>query len=73
MKIHIEKVLELGALESKKQLFELKKVDFTPILERICEDFKQLSTLDDYYLVIHLLKDTKYHNQNESLLLLKSS
>lgn len=49
MKIHIEKVLELGALESKKQLFELKKVDFTPILERICEDFKQLSTLENTY------------------------
>ena len=47
MKIHIEKVLELGALESRKQLFELKRVNFTPILERICEDFKQLSLLEN--------------------------
>jgi len=47
MKIHIEKVLELGALESKKKLFELKKVNFTPHLERLCKDFKNLSALEN--------------------------
>jgi two-component system phosphate regulon sensor histidine kinase PhoR len=47
MKIHIEKVLELGALESKKQLFELEKVNFIPHLESLCNDFKNLSTLEN--------------------------
>ena len=46
LKNHIEKVLELGMLESKKHLFELKKVNFTPVLERICEDFTQLALLE---------------------------
>ncbi|MEZ4779863.1 MAG: HAMP domain-containing sensor histidine kinase [Flavobacteriaceae bacterium] len=54
LKNHIEKVLELGMLESKKHLFELEKVNFTPVLERICEDFKQLSTLETFNFSFHI-------------------
>ncbi|MEZ4859241.1 MAG: HAMP domain-containing sensor histidine kinase [Flavobacteriaceae bacterium] len=62
MKIHIDKVLELGAMESNKKLFELKEINFTPILEKICEDFSHLATLEN----IHF----SYTLENKKFLLL---
>lgn len=54
LKIHIDKVLELGMMESKKQVFDLKTVNFTPNLERICEDFSQLSILEKVNFSFHI-------------------
>lgn len=44
---HIDKVLELSALENKKKVIQLQKVDFKPHLEKLCEDFKLLSSLEN--------------------------
>lgn len=44
---HIDKVLELSTLELKKDIFQLKKVDFKPYLVKICEDFEALTKLND--------------------------
>lgn len=68
LKIHIDKVLELGSLESQKKFFNLKKIDFKPHLEALCQSFQSIAKLenipfryvlegDDYYIVaetIHL-------------------
>lgn len=45
LKIHIDKVLELSELESKKELLTLKKVDFKPHLESVCNQFKLLTEI----------------------------
>ncbi len=47
LKIHIEKVLELSSLESKRKLFELQKIDFKPNLEVLCKQFQKQATLED--------------------------
>lgn len=43
---HIDKVLELGSLESRKNVFQLTKIDLLPILQNICEEFSALTTLE---------------------------
>ena len=58
---HIDKVLELGQLESQKKIFQLKEVDFKPNLIKVCDDFETLSELEniqfkyelngDYYFI----------------------
>ncbi|MEH6681918.1 MAG: HAMP domain-containing sensor histidine kinase [Sediminicola sp.] len=47
LKIHIDKVLELGSLESGKRVFQLEVVDFAPYLQRLCHDFNTLSGLEN--------------------------
>ncbi len=47
LKIHIDKVLELGSLESSRSVFNLKRVDFSQNLQRICEEFSMLSKLEE--------------------------
>jgi len=44
---HIDKVLELGKLESQKKVFNLKQTDFKPNLLKICNDFQTLSKLEN--------------------------
>jgi len=44
---HIDKVLELGKLESQKKVFNLKEIDFKPHLAKICIDFETLSKLEN--------------------------
>ena len=44
---HIDKVLELGKLESQKKVFKLKEIDFKPNLAKICNDFETLSKLEN--------------------------
>jgi len=44
---HIDKVLELGKLESQKKVFNLKEIDFKPHLAKICNDFETLSKLEN--------------------------
>lgn len=46
LKNHIEKVLELSSLESKRKLFELKPIDFKKNLEELCEQFQRIALLD---------------------------
>ncbi|MFX0557315.1 sensor histidine kinase [Maribacter sp. CXY002] len=44
---HIDKVLELGSLESGKHIIKLEKVDFRPFLENICAEFKTLVSIEN--------------------------
>ena len=44
---HIDKVLELGKLESQKKVFKLDEIDFKPNLAKICNDFETLSKLEN--------------------------
>ena len=41
----IDKVLELGQLEFKKKIFQLKEIDFKPNLIEVCNEFETLSKL----------------------------
>ena len=43
---HIDKVLELGQLEFKKKIFQLKEIDFKPNLIEVCNEFETLSKLE---------------------------
>lgn len=44
---HIDKVLELGRLESGNSTFKREYVDFMPFLQRICEEFAALIVLEN--------------------------
>lgn len=43
---HIDKVLELGALERAKSVINLEYTDFRPNLIKVCQQFEQLCKLD---------------------------
>lgn len=43
---HIDKVLELGSLETRKNVFQLKVIDLRPVLQKICEEFSALTELE---------------------------
>lgn len=47
LSIHIDKVLELGNLESDKNVLTLEMVDFRPKLKVLCEEFKTLISIED--------------------------
>ncbi len=47
LKKHIDQVLELASLESKKNVFALEKTDLKPYLETLCEEFRLLSNMED--------------------------
>lgn len=44
---HIDKVLELGSLEARKKVFDLQVMDMRRLLQKICEDFKALTILEN--------------------------
>lgn len=46
LKVHIDKVLELGSMENNKKVLDFEKVDFRPILQRVCDEFQTLGTLE---------------------------
>jgi two-component system phosphate regulon sensor histidine kinase PhoR len=46
LKKHIDKVLELGSMESRKKVFDLKELDFRPHLQNLCEEFLLMATLE---------------------------
>jgi two-component system phosphate regulon sensor histidine kinase PhoR len=54
LKVHIEKVLELGSLESGKRVFQLKPVDFAPHLLGLCEEFHTLASMEKVDFSYHL-------------------
>lgn len=45
LKFHIDRVLELASLETKKKIFTLKTLDFMPNMQKLCLEFKTLSPL----------------------------
>ncbi len=44
---HIDKVLELGRLEANKKMFYLERVDFRPYLQKLCEEFQALISIEN--------------------------
>ncbi|NER09248.1 two-component system, OmpR family, phosphate regulon sensor histidine kinase PhoR [Muriicola jejuensis] len=44
---HIDRVLDLARMESRKDIFHLVEVDFRPVLQKLCEDFSTLVALED--------------------------
>lgn len=48
LKEHIEKVLELANLEKNNKSLNLKKVDFFPHLERLCNEFSAISKMEGF-------------------------
>jgi len=48
LKEHIEKVLELANLEKNNKSLNLKKVDFFPHLERLCNEFSAISKMEEF-------------------------
>ncbi len=47
LKRHIDQVLELGNLESRKKLFELKPVNLQPLLKEWCDHFREISEIEN--------------------------
>lgn len=43
---HIERVLDLATLESKRKVFQFEVVDFRPYLQKLCEDFQTLVSME---------------------------
>ncbi|MEJ1223805.1 sensor histidine kinase [Sediminicola sp. 1XM1-17] len=46
LKVHIDKVLELGSMENNKKVLVFEKVDFRPILQDLCDEFHTLGALE---------------------------
>ncbi len=57
LKQHIEKVLELSTLESKKRLFKLAPLDFKPNLETLCLQFAAIASLESVSFTYQLKGD----------------
>ena len=70
LKNHIDKVLELGSLEERKKVFDLSIGDFSPNLNKLCEEFQTLSKLDDTQFTYQiplgklLIKAEVFHLEN---------
>ncbi|MDC7995346.1 sensor histidine kinase [Altibacter sp. HG106] len=47
LKLHIEKVLDLARIESRKRYFNLIVVDFKPNIEAVCTTFKAMAALEN--------------------------
>ncbi|MCG2459547.1 two-component sensor histidine kinase [Flavobacteriaceae bacterium F89] len=46
LKKHIDKVLELGSMETRKKVFDLYELDFKPYLQKLCEEFLLMAPLE---------------------------
>lgn len=46
LKGHIDQVLELGNLESRKKLFELKELDLHPLLQKWCDHYSVVAEVE---------------------------
>ncbi len=44
---HIDQVLELGSLETRKKVFKLEHMDMRPVLNKVCEEFSALTILEE--------------------------
>lgn len=47
LKHHIDKVLQLASIEERQGIFNFEVVDFKPILEALCKDFKTLNSFEE--------------------------
>lgn len=45
--VHIDKVLELGNLESSNNVLKLEKIEFRPYLLKLCEEFATLIAIEE--------------------------
>ncbi len=54
LKKHIDKVLELGSLETRKRVFDLKELDFRPPLQKLCEEFLLMAPLENIKFCFNL-------------------
>ena len=70
LSVHIDKVLELGSLESGKRILTLKTVDFKPHLQTLCEEFQTLMSIDagsfsfDLQGSAYVIKAEQFHLEN---------
>lgn len=62
---HIDRVLELGSLETRKKVFQLQTMDMRLLLQKICEDFKTLTSLEDVFFS-YTLAEGKYPIKGEA-------
>lgn len=51
---HIDRVLELAKIEAPRKVFDLRKVNFKPHMDRICKDFATLVALEDVVFTYEL-------------------
>jgi two-component system phosphate regulon sensor histidine kinase PhoR len=51
---HIDRVLDLARMESKKGVFTLTEVDFRPVLEKVCRDYETLVSLEKVHFTYEL-------------------
>lgn len=56
---HIDKVLELASMDRKKNVFQLKPLDFKPVLEKLCKEFEALVSLEQVGFTFNLV-DSDY-------------
>ena len=63
---HIDKVLELGQLEFRKKIFQLKEIDFKVNLVKLCHDFETLSKLENIQFLYELKGEHYYIKAEES-------
>ncbi len=67
---HIDKVLELASLEGKKAVFNLQIIDFKPYLQKLCEEFKLLTSIENVQFTYnlapgeYLIKAETFHLEN---------
>lgn len=70
LSVHIDKVLELGSLESEKKVLKFEKVDFRPYLLNLCKEFATLVTIDRATFTYHIqegefiLRTEVFHLEN---------
>ena len=55
--VHIDKVLELGNLESSNNVLKLEIIDFRPYLLKLCEEFTTLVAIEEVQFIYDLQKE----------------
>ena len=67
---HIDKVLELGALEQTRTIIRKESIDFRPVLEGLCRDFQELCQMESQEFEFELgqgsypMKASVFHLEN---------
>ena len=70
LKTHIDKVLELASMESRRKLLQFAEIDFKPDLLRICEGFALLAQHENIHFAYELgegpyyIRAEKFHLEN---------
>ncbi|WP_339664725.1 HAMP domain-containing sensor histidine kinase [Maribacter arcticus] len=55
--VHIDKVLELGNLESSNNVLKLEIIDFRPYLFKLCEEFATLVAIEEVQFIYDLQQE----------------